>query len=106
MTSADISPEAIQKLGILGVVIFVASITIRWLLAERKALLEALAAVEQRERDLRDRRATELLEQASLYAKSNELIRNALADVTRANDNLTDAFEKLERRIEDAKRNS
>lgn len=81
-----------EKLGIIGTLVLSGGSIVKWLLSERKELIASLIACQDRERQLRDKRADELLAQAKVLADSSEVVRDALADVTRS-------MEALERAV-------
>lgn len=90
----DISPEAIESLGTLGVIVLGSGAAIRWLLAERKDLLARLATQSDRERELREKRTQELLEMSKLLSETRTVVAEKLTENTRVLEGLKEALEK------------
>lgn len=78
------SPDTIESLSTLGVVVLGSGAAIRWLLAERKDLISRLEGKSKIERDLRELRTQELLQATQLLAETRSIVEKELAENTRA----------------------
>lgn len=77
----ELSPETIEKIGTVGVLLLTGGGMIHWLLKDRARLVAALEEAANRERALRDQRTDDLIAQAKLMAEANQIVRDALTRV-------------------------
>lgn len=100
----DLSADSIEKLGIVGTLVALGGGIVRFLLGERKGLIADLVTANERDRELRDKRTDELLEQAKMMAVANTVIRDALQEVKNASLATESALEELKAAVESVRR--
>ena len=91
--SANMS-DSYEKLGIIGTLVALGGAVIRFLLNERKEMAKNIEESQKREREFRDSRTEELLKTAEMMSQSDEVIKEALSELTRA-------LENLEKKVEE-----
>lgn len=91
--------DTYEKLGIIGTLVALGGAAIRFLLNERKEMVQHIRDNQKCERAFRDSRTAELLQTAELMAQSSEVVKDALSE-------LSQAIENLEKRVEECSTDS